>query len=177
MGNDTCVSNTLNIRLPLAFCMENACLNWADICFAVESGYMMSCDAIDFALMRLEQKFPTAEETALAGLVLERQCAEETVVHLLQQLAKETSLEAQCAAKEKIFFLVLKWVYEHKRSYLDPLEVVEFIFDDFNFPKEMRPFVRYVPSDEIPLPSRRLNVRRLYQNWEKYLVQQSAIWR
>lgn len=72
--------------------------------------------------------------------------------------------------KEKWLYLILKWLYKNRSKYEDPLEIVEELYEEFEYPENMKAFVRYMPSDSGDLGSLELNRERLYKNWKKYLV-------
>lgn len=51
----------------------------------------------------------------------------------------------------------------------DPLDDVETVYAEFDYPPEVGRFVRYMPSDEPDLGSRERNEARLVEKWERYL--------
>ena len=65
--------------------------------------------------------------------------------------------------------MVLNWVLEHKELYPDPLETVEIIYADFDYPEVISKFVRYMPMNEESLGSPELNMERLYRKCKNYL--------
>lgn len=58
-------------------------------------------------------------------------------------------------------YILLHWVFEHKEYYEDPLREVEFIYADFDFPKSIVNFVRYMPTDQPLLSTVEANIERL----------------
>lgn len=178
MYTDECCNNTLQIKFPLEYCMKNARLNWADISWAIYHDFMIFGAAIDFAVIMLEQNpLLDKDEQALAELTLNQYATKHDVFPPLLRLSAKTSPKERIDAKQKILFLLLNWVYEHRENYPDPLYLVEVIFDDFDFPDALKPFIRYLPLDEPPLNSTVLNEERLLQHWKCYLVAESRKWR
>lgn len=49
--------------------------------------------------------------------------------------------------KEKWLYLILKWLYKNRSKYKDPLAIVEELYEEFEYPEDMKTFVRYMPSD------------------------------
>ena len=74
-------------------------------------------------------------------------------------------------------YVLLKWLYEHKKDYDDPLNVVEIIYDDFSFPDSIASFVRYAPMKEPDLGSVEKNTARLFLHWEHFLKEQQQKWK
>ena len=69
----------------------------------------------------------------------------------------------------KWLYLVLAWLFENRRSVNDPLGRVEEIYSDFDYPREIAPFVRYMPMVGPDLGSREKNEARMYDDWKSYL--------
>lgn len=47
---------------------------------------------------------------------------------------------------------------------------------EYCFPDALKPFIRYLPSDEPSLNSTVLNEERLLQHWKCYLMAESQKW-
>ena len=75
--------------------------------------------------------------------------------------------------RRKWAFLILAWVYEHRDSFEDPLDLVEKLYADLDYPEQVAPFVRYMPTDEPDLGSRGQNEQRLFQKWAEYLQKEA----
>ncbi|GFN32158.1 hypothetical protein PCURB6_24180 [Paenibacillus curdlanolyticus] len=54
----------------------------------------------------------------------------------------------------------------------DPLEMVEAIYADFDYPEEISNFVRYMPVQQPISNSIETNVQSLYKNWEMFLKEE-----
>ncbi|WMD22483.1 DUF2247 family protein [Achromobacter seleniivolatilans] len=75
-------------------------------------------------------------------------------------------------SQKKWLFIALKWLFENKDDIADPLEIVELIYEDFDFPEEVENFVRYMPPQDGYRPgehSAKENMERLFSNWNSYL--------
>ncbi|WP_077488493.1 DUF2247 family protein [Sinomonas mesophila] len=66
-------------------------------------------------------------------------------------------------------FLALDWLYEHRDEYSEPLEIVEMIYSDFDYPAEIEGFVRFMP----PPPGAATGNTAIERRWREYLRQRS----
>ena len=81
--------------------------------------------------------------------------------NLLQSLVdKDLSPETDIA--KPWIFLLLSFLFEHQENYEDPLEIVEELYADFDYPEEISPLVRYMPPPEGVEGSE----DRLFENWK-----------
>lgn len=74
----------------------------------------------------------------------------------------------------KWLYIVLSWLFENRSDVADPLKEVETVYADFNYPKEIESFVRYMPTQggyDTTMCSPEDNYARLKLNWETYLSQ------
>lgn len=164
--------NTLNILIPYEYASEIVRLNWSDILFAIEQKFMTPDTAIDHAIAEVERvDNPSNAVVELACLL-----KGEPVHPYIGELANEEGIPNNNSAREKFLYLALKWVYDHKELYAEPLEAVEYIYADFNYPDEIANFIRYMPSEQPPLGSAELNLERLYRNWSDYLGKKAQRW-
>lgn len=165
--------NTLNILLPYEYASEIVKLNWRDILFAIEQRFMTPDAAIDHAVAVVSQVAnPPKVAVELACLL-----KGESIHPYIDELVNKEVDDNNDSASEKIMFLTLDWVYNHKASYTEPLETVEIIYADFNYPEEIASFVRYMPSEQPPLASLELNRELLYRNWKEYLDRKAQSWK
>ena len=67
-------------------------------------------------------------------------------------------------------FLALAWVYEHRADYVEPLEVVEMIYADFEYPDEIQGIVRFMP----PPPGAATGNPAIEGRWKDYLTRKAA---
>lgn len=89
-------------------------------------------------------------------------------------MASQTSEQEDSISQRKFLYAILNWVYEHREHYADPLEVVEIIYADFDYPEEIAGFVRYMPTTDPVLSTLELNRERLFNKWKDYLEMQSS---
>lgn len=159
--------NSLNILLPYNYVKNLVNLTWSDILYGIEHGFLAQEAAIEHAIdiIGKEQESPSK--------VLDLACLDksESICPHIVELSSQMS-EQENNAQEKFLYVLLKWVYEHKELYTDPLEVIVYIYSDFDYPEEISSFVRYMPMGQPDLGSLELNIERLYNNWKDYLEKQ-----
>jgi len=177
--------NTLHISFPYEYAANAANLNWSDIFFAITYEYMDYRSAIEHARVQLENdNYPQA--------VLDLACIssdEATFPHVIHPYIDELvdiTGENMHNAKDKIMYILLKWVYEQGAGidniyFNDILDVAESIYHDFNFPESIASFAswRILPSSmvEPDLGSVEKNKARLLDHWKQFLDEQERRWR
>ena len=141
------MENYADIKISYEFAVSHSDLSWKDIKFGIDYGYLKSDHAIAHAVNELaeilnEQQSPLSDLEGLAFLL-----RGEDVEPFLTNLSKFDDKELE-VVKEKWLYLVLKWVYLHKDSlYSDPLDLIELIYSDFDYPCSISNLVRYMPKE------------------------------
>lgn len=145
-------------------------IRWPDLLWAFENGYIVVRDFVKFAGYTLNSKSDDLQMTLTNfgdGDMYEAEA-------IARRLA---SLDASEPLKEIWLFLILKWLYEHPTEFENPLEEVEKIYADFDYPVSIEEFVRYMPAvgDYDPAAhDANQNQRRLYSKWNEYLERESV---
>ncbi|ASA23038.1 DUF2247 family protein [Paenibacillus donghaensis] len=157
--------NSLKIIIPYEYITNFVNLTWSDLFFAIKQGYLTSEAATEHAM------YVISEEQNLSQDVIDLAWVKkgEDIHPYINKLSGFITVEDNNIAQEKILYVVLQWVYENKEHYTDPLEVVETIYADFDYPEEISQFVRYMPPNQPLLDSLELSNERLYRNWSEYL--------
>lgn len=156
--------NTLNIFLSYSYVSALINLSWNDLLFAVEQGFMSPDAAVEHAIVKLGDK--NSEQSVLDLACLEKG---ESIHPYIDKLASKVSEEDKEETQKKFLYVLLNWIYEHIDNYSDPLEAVEIVYADFNYPEIISNFIRYMPSDQPTLGSLEENIKQLYINWRNYL--------
>lgn len=162
--------NSLGIQIPYSYFSGLVKLNWYDVLFAIENIYLPLESVIKHAEKEIDEN-PNYHESVFDLVILSPNEAD-TVYEInksLAELTKQVADEDKLEARDKVLYVLLKWIFEHQESYVDPLKVVEIIYDDFNYPEVIKNFVRYEPSPQTILGKIDANIERLYNNWRSYL--------
>lgn len=162
--------NLIKLKISSAFVRERRVpLSWPDIRFGLEKELLDPAAAIDFAIDQVaEEDKPSAVLLDLAGAG-ENDRLEEFV----DRLAGDRQAAADDRTREKWLYLVLAWIYQHRDRYADPLQMVEEVYSDFNYPQDVAKFVRYMPMAGPGLGSNQDNEQRLFERWESYLKERA----
>ncbi|MFS0837398.1 DUF2247 family protein [Paenibacillus sp. 1P03SA] len=162
--------NTFNILFSYDYVSKLIRIDWQDLIFAIEQGFMAEESLIDYAIHLLN----SAQEPA--QIVIDIACLNrgDLTYPYIERLKNERPNKNKKEQYDKFLYVLLNWVYEHKESYSDPFEIVEGIYGDFDYPERITGFIRYMPTTEPVGPSLPLNRERMYKKWEQYLKEQSA---
>jgi len=166
--------NSLNILIPYQYASRLVTLSWDEILFMIKEKLFEENAAVQHAIELL------SEDEDLPYSVIELSCLKngESIHPYIDDLTKDKLDEEDGdKIKNKFMFLLLDWVFENKDSFSDPLEVVEIIYADFDYPPEISKFVRYMPADEPLQDTIEKNILRLYEKWKNYLDKQKNIFK
>ena len=157
--------NTLNIVFSYDYVSKLVSISWDDLLFAINHGFMKQETLIEHAIN------VASNEEEPSQMVIDLACltAGESAQPFINLLSDGTNNEDDSKSREKFLYLLLNWIYEHQDLYSDPLEAVEYVYADFDYPEEITKFVRYMPASEPVNQSLQLNRERLFNKWEQYL--------
>jgi len=88
-------------------------------------------------------------------------------------LAGDEPVVPEGALRKKWLYLLLRWLFENRERFSDPLALVEEIFCDFGHPLEMAGFIRYMPPADGYDPRQHTkaeNEARMLAHWRDYLT-------
>jgi len=164
------VMNSLSISFSYIYAKGLVVLNWGDILIAIDNGFLPHQAAIDHAISQIEKDDAYSQDILdLACLSPSEAAYPHSIQPYVNNLTNLVSEHEKETAKQKMLYLVLKWMFEHRLNYVDPLKAVEIVYADFDYPKEISNFVRYMPMSQPDLGSVQLNEERLFINWNNYL--------
>lgn len=151
-------------KIPYDFVRQRVNLSWRGVKFGLDHQLVAPQVAIDKATDRLcESDNASPDEVELAS------CSEnDSILELVGRLA-DADNTASDEVQARWLYLVLAWLFANRESVNDPLGLVEEVYSDFGYPREIAPFVRYMPMVGPDLGSREQNEARLYVCWERYL--------
>lgn len=145
--------------------MKKNIYNWQEILFALKNKIITVEDVIQYA------SYIINEDTMGFDIVLEITClhSDEDIYPYLQQLTMLEDSQDIADIKDRWLYLILKWLYGKRNDIENVIEIVEEIYELFNYPNSITSFVRYMPSETGDLGSLELNRERLFKNWANYL--------
>lgn len=159
----------LTLKIPLTYIESKLGRpSWQDVQFGLKNQLMDPNAVSELADEHLESVDPRPE-------VIELAIAEpgESVVEEVDTLARREEPTPE-ATFHRWLYLVLAWLYDHRAELADPLQDVELVYADFDYPEELAAFVRYMPTNEPDLGDRAANEARMLGHWEHYLDRTQA---
>lgn len=145
--------------------MKKNAYSWQEILFALRNKIITVEDVIEYATYIID------EDTLGYDIVLEITCLynDEDIYPYLQQLIILEDNQNIADIKDRWLYLILKWLHEKRNDVENVLDIVEEIYEIFDYPDSITSFVRYMPSETGDLGSLELNRERLFKNWANYL--------
>ncbi len=156
------------ILIPLEFALHRSSLNWVDLLWAYQRNLLTWKDLIQVAVTRVRSGSDDSLEVELSSVDKQNVWK----VSELAQALGEKSRGSNEESKRKWLILCLAWAFENHEKLADPLGEVERIYADFDYPREIDSFVRFMPASDGYLPgehSTQQNHQRLMTMWENYL--------
>jgi hypothetical protein len=152
--------------IPAEYALAKVDLNWSDIMWAYERGVYGKQALVDFARLK---KIEEIEQADLSRLTKDNLWKAEEILPNLIRL--EESSDSQ--ACHKWLYIVLSYIYENISDPVKALDKVEEIYTDFNYPKEIEGFVKFMPeTDALYNPaahSSEVNLKKMLTEWKNYL--------
>jgi hypothetical protein len=155
------------MKIPLEFLRSSAVITWRDLRYGICHHLVAPSAAIAMA-----QSVVRAE---LSPLPLIRELAQaqdsDPVLGAVSTLASQEAVVSEQATQDKWLYLALSWVFKNRDSFQDPLAIAQQVYEDFGYPAQVAPFVRYMPMQGADRGSKEANEMQLLKNWEVYLMQ------
>jgi len=170
--------NSLDISFSYVYAAELVKLNWNDIHLAINHKYLSHQAAIEHARAELENDIFPQAVLDLACLSAEEAIFPHSIHPYIDELVNAEGECEKCNAKDKILYIVLNWVYEHRKDYDDIFEVLTVICDDFGFPETIVNFAwKYTPRKEYRLSTMEENRVKVFESWNQFLNEQQNKWK
>ncbi|MDE9408421.1 DUF2247 family protein [Acinetobacter baumannii] len=157
--------------IPADFINEKVNLSWCDIKWGYENNLITSELPIKKSKNIVLTEIYNKAELELSFLIPNES---NDIFPFLNELCSETNEDS--TIREKWLYILLSWLWINRESFEDPLDEVESIYTDFDYPAEMDSFIKHMPPTDgydPSLYSYAENIYRLMKNWESYL-QKSA---
>jgi len=155
----------ITAKIPYEFISQRVELGWNDIKFGLDHQWITPKVAIEKAT----EGVCRSESASKDELELASRAESDPVADLVSCLAKAETGPADEDLKGKWLYLVLAWLFEARQSLVDPLGMVEQVYSEFEYPREVTPFVRYMPMEGPDLRNREQNEARMFDKWKTYL--------
>lgn len=161
--------NYLSLNLNYEYITLQIKLTWEDIEYGIKNKYISSDIAIDHAIKELSKCEKYSEELLELASLSKGELVYPYLTKLVQNNQKPNDI---VEIKDKWMYIILKKIYYSMDDYLNPLEIAEEVYSDFNYPEIISNIIRYMPLNMSDLGSVELNEKRLIKNWYEYLKKQ-----
>lgn len=160
--------------IPADFINEKVNLSWCDIKWVYEKNLLTS----EIPIKKAENIVLTGNYTkAELELSLLIPSESKNITLFINELCPTFKEDEYENISQKWLYVILSWLWINRENFEDPLDEVESIYTDFDYPAEMDSFIKYMPPTDgydHSLYSHAENINRLMKNWENYL-QHSAL--
>jgi hypothetical protein len=148
----------VKFAIPVEFVKERVLLTPGELVYGYRGGWLEDRDVVGVALagFEAERGLPSAEEEL--ALLLSDDLGR--VPELMEEIARSSAEEHDPGTVW--LFLALAWLHEHRSEHVEPLEVVEMLYADFDYPEEIEGLVRFMP----PPPGAASGHRAIEQRWK-----------
>src|SRR5690348_12873453 len=129
----------LTMKIPYSYIKPRCQISWPDIEYGLRHQFIDGHVAIDLATEELAAVNETDSDiVALAGTALD-----EHILEIVERLAARNQIRASPQLSDKWLCIVLSWLYDHRDSVRDPLGVVEEVYAEFGYPRQIAGLIRY----------------------------------
>ncbi|RMI32273.1 DUF2247 family protein [Nocardia stercoris] len=145
----------IEFRIPAEFVECRTRLTPRELKFGYDQGWLTAPDVVRLALNNV------VPEPQASGAV------EELSLLLSDELDRVPALVAQLAVAESDVWvwLTCNWLLDNAAEFEDPLQAVEMLYADLDYPDSMGPFVRYMPLT----PGAEPGAAGLMDRWAAYV--------
>jgi hypothetical protein len=147
---------------PSAVIQEGIPLRAEDLRYGLENCFLSPAAVVDLAVYAVENGDDDEVMQNLAGLLRDEL---DRVPDILAELDDPERFYDPRDAARKWLYLELAAAYRCRDQLADPLQVVEQIYADFDYPPAIARFVRYMPSQSSDRPGE----AGIFQRWSDYL--------
>ncbi len=161
-----------SISIPYEYVATKTQLTWQEILYAIIHRIVDPYAAVERAIEVLR----IIEDTPEPLIELASLNRGDSIHPYIDSLADSEVKQSYDFISKKWMYFLLLWIYENRSIYEDPLQLVEDIYAEFDYPPCIENFVRYMPLNGPDLGSLEKNTARLYDRWRSYLENQEKIY-
>ena len=164
--------NSLNVNFPYGYIKKNIVLSWYDVLFLIENGFAPHKIASLYACDLISSKKSCPQQVWDLACLSKADLLHECSIHpFIDELAASTEPELKKLTEKKILYILLKWLFENRELYEEPLNAVNVVYDDFGYPESMKNFISYMPTD-ICEYLHGDEKKKLLENWRTFIDEQ-----
>jgi hypothetical protein len=148
--------------IPVHFVTTCHQLNWQELLLGLKEGWLDIQDVVE--------SFDSIKLFDLRSPIEKLQISVDTI-EMVAELQSSLEFTNALEVRGTWLRLLLAWIFENKSDLIDPLQYVEQLYTDFDYPDEMYDLVRYNPPLDGYRPqdhSKEENMNRLFRLWAEY---------
>lgn len=159
----------IRFNIPASFVLTRAMPTGAELAYGFRDGWLTNVDVVIVALAKYETSVPmnSAEEELALLLSDDLDRVDELITDL-----EVVDVPLETRARFWLF-LALAWVLEHRHDFDDPFEVIEMLYADFDYPKEITGLVRFMPA----APGQPIGLSAIEERWQQFIDRVGAEYR
>jgi len=172
-------SKTINFLIPYNYFSSLVKLNWNDILFAIEQGYLNHQSTIEHASLELSSNLENSPQEIMDLVCL---TIEEVVKfpHLIypyiNDLAENVSEQKKSETRDKVMYVILNCIFEQKEKLKNPLRLAQLIYAKFDYPESLNEIAGYISigTDTFLNFPHEPSEEEIILKWSNYLDQEKA---
>lgn len=158
----------VKFHIPADFVIEYARLKSDELKWGYFNGWIDRRDVIAIMLHALVSGVRLSESEERLALLLSVEA--DSVDDILGKIEFSNG---EIESRRVWLYLALAWVFVHNDDFLDPFEVVECIYADFEYPSEIDDLIRYMPPRLGEDPG---GIPGIEQAWARYISEMKEIY-
>jgi hypothetical protein len=153
--------------LPADFILARAAPTPHELVYGYQHGWLDDGGAVRVAEAALSMGVRLPDPVEELALLLRND--QVRVAELMSAAADELSASDEVSPRDDPsrlwLYLALDWLYGHRADFIEPLEIIEMLYTDFDYPAEIEGLVRFMP---LP-PGESAGASSVEQRWCNYL--------
>jgi len=149
------------VELPASFVIEHGFPTSAELAYGFSEGFLSRYGVVGVASAKLEAGVQLSAVEERVALLLSDEYG------LVDELMDDLRVSSEPWERRARFWLllVLAWVLERQDEFEDPLGVVEMLYSDFDYPREIEGLVRFMPQQL----GQEVGVAAIERRWEAFV--------
>lgn len=158
------MSDLVKFRIPADFVLDRLLPRVDELLYGYDHGWLIDEDVVAIALARYSRGVEIEQAEERLALLLASDLSQ--VDPIVQDLRNHVSDSTDGSEEKAWLYLCVAYVSDLAGEFDDPFQTIEMIYADFDYPDELRDFVRFLP----PLHGEPAGIDGLSHRWHEYLT-------
>lgn len=145
-------------------------INWNVIYWGIKEDLIEAISAVDYANTLIENN-PNTHSTLVIDLLILDNITKENVLSLINDNVHPTETDEK-SSKKILRYIILDSIKQTEKNTKNILDILEYVYADFNYPSDMKSFIRYMPIEDDYDPmlyTQKENEQRLIEKFNTFL--------